>query len=407
MWRDFAKPHTRLHYSIPTDHVRRNRMRAARAWMGPWADKVATFPEFEDFREGGRLNIGTLESYDYYKDRLRCKTFDWYLNRFKDYYLGTGALPSETFNLREATTGLCLTASMSEKGKPEKFQLVECNKESEMQRFHGANQVRGSPGQCCSGIKLWNFDACVVSNAAGVSSAPCENFGGRGGQHVELDSGYVRWVDRAHPACLSAQGSRPDEVLRARSRGAAAGDPVKFAPCAAPDGLTPKGGQEFRRQSESEDGSFQLAQPGAGLCLGVRGEGRKGSLAMVGCDSSSLVDTTRWQMDSGVLKNVHWSLCVDAGGNQVPIPYPCYPVGTNPKQVFRLHENGWIEQPRTWADNGRNRWPAKCLDSRPVEPVALGVLNCSQVRAPNWERIWPAVPLETELWTAAQSRLPA
>ena len=108
MWRDPSKPKTQLRYSIPTDDVRRNRMRAVAAWLGPWAEKVRSFPEFEDFRAGGRLEIGSLENIRRYQEKLRCDGFASYLERFRDLYLGTGRLPVETFHLRDRRSGLCL-----------------------------------------------------------------------------------------------------------------------------------------------------------------------------------------------------------------------------------------------------------------------------------------------------------
>merc|ERR1712086_105075 len=73
----------------------------------------------------------------------------------------------------------------------------------------------------------------------------------------------------------------------------------------------------------------------------------------------------------GKLRNVEADRCVDAGDTVSPVLYPCYPAGSNPKQMFEMLENGQIKVPHSWGDNGRLRYPAKCLDSNPSKPVHL------------------------------------
>ena len=82
-----------------------------------------------------------------------------------------------------------------------------------------------------------------------------------------------------------------------------------------------------------------------------------------------------------------------------PILYPCYPVGTNFKQNYSLLDNGWLQLPSHWADNGRLRFPAKCLDTKPSQPVELKVADCTKAEQElqTWEKLWPETPLETKL----------
>jgi len=122
----------------------------------------------------------------------------------------------------------------------------------------------------------------------------------------------------------------------------------------------------------------------------------------VGDDGSD--DDVRWVLTKyggrWELKNVGLDLCVDSGSGRVPIMYPCYPAGTNAKQLFVVHGNGWIEVPRTWNDNGRNRWPAKCFDALPTEAVEVTSEHCRKAEEGDvyWELAYEEVPFETKLW---------
>eukprot|EP00406_Dinophysis_acuminata_P005001 CAMPEP_0179234776 /NCGR_PEP_ID=MMETSP0797-20121207/13065_1 /TAXON_ID=47934 /ORGANISM="Dinophysis acuminata, Strain DAEP01" /LENGTH=535 /DNA_ID=CAMNT_0020941969 /DNA_START=65 /DNA_END=1668 /DNA_ORIENTATION=- len=196
MWREPSKPQTQLHYQIPTEHVRRNRLRAATAWMGPWAEKVLSFPQFEDFRPGGRLGLGSLAGIEALQGRLKCRGFDWYLDRFRDFYAATGALPDEVFNLRDSQTGLCMHHNMGVESS-HAVTLVPCNRFSETQRFHAANSDARSH-RCCSGIKLWDFNLCPGSWRWGdLHVEACSRYGGSGNQLFQVTAdGLIVWKQR-------------------------------------------------------------------------------------------------------------------------------------------------------------------------------------------------------------------
>jgi len=409
MWRDANNPKTRLHYSIPTNDVRRNRLRAVQGWFGPWTDKVLGFPQFDDFREG-RLHVGSTESYEYYKKKLNCRPFEYYLHLFKDYYEGAGVLPERVFNLREKTSGLCLHAAVSSKGKPDKFVLQPCSAVSEQQRMHLANMIHKSHGQCCSGIKLWEFSACMTAHKlkTDVTATMCDQFGSNRGQTFSVTDGQLRWQSGA--GCVVPREANEQEKLRARARAnhsAHQNDVVKLESCAtSPDGKTAGVGQAFvQRERRASDGSVRLVAEGTNFCLGANAAKKEPQLALepcVGNDGSD--DDVRWVLTKHggrwELKNVGHSLCVDTGSGRIPILYPCYPAGTNLKQLFVVHENGWIEIPRIWNDNGRNRWPAKCFDALPTEPVGLTLEHCRKAEEAGvqWELAYEEVPFETKLW---------
>ncbi|CAK0888102.1 unnamed protein product [Prorocentrum cordatum] len=158
MWRDPRKPHTMMKYVIPSDHTRRNRLRAATAWLGAWAQKVRSFQEFEAFGPDGELSVGSLDNIERDRAGLGCGDFASYLDRFRDLYLDTGMLPERVFHLRKRGSQLCLH---HEKVWDESMglKLAPCSRRDERQRFHGAAAKDG--GGCCSGLKVWDLDECV------------------------------------------------------------------------------------------------------------------------------------------------------------------------------------------------------------------------------------------------------
>jgi len=407
MWRDPSKPKTMLHYAIPTNDVRRNRLRAAQAWMGGWADKVRSFPEFEDFAEGGPLHIGSLSNIDVYRDRLKCKGFDWYLNRFRDFYQDTGLIPESVFTLRHRASGLCLHHEMNA-GKSQGFSLLPCSRGSETQRFHAANGRGSKRGGCCSGLKVWDWDACLYSWGVDkdIGSSPCQHFGQSTSQHLALTQrGLLHW--NGGEGCVAALPEPPTPGGGSETRG------LQLAPCATSEsGAEAKASQAYAKHDVWRDGSFQLQRPSGtdghevevALCLSYFSDDGLQKLYAEPCRESER--RQRWTHDDGLLKNVAADRCVDANDMLTPILYPCYPPGSNLKQRLALLDNGWVELPRSWADNGRLRYPAKCLDAEPVAPKRLHVVQCAQAEdeGAHWEKLWEETPLETRLFREAEAK---
>lgn len=393
MWREASNPKTQLHYSIPTNDVRRNRLRAVDAWLGEFAAKVRTFPEFEDFAPGGPLQVGNLDNIVHYREKLKCKGFEWYMNRFQDYYLHTGMLPKQVFNLRDRRSKLCLSSELSS-GK--KISLLPCSRSSETQRFHESNAH--PRGGCCSGMKLWDFDACLAAFNQGEEpkADPCNLFGQISSQHVELSAdGLLTWNKGA--GCLSPK-NRDGKLPVALTRSAS--DPLVLAPCAAPEQVA-KAGQGFSKHELRSDGTFQLRLDNE-TCLGHGVWNGLTVLMTNPCGHGSDL----WSHEAGQIRNLALGLCVDANDMVTPILYPCYPPGQNSKQHYLHRDNGWLELPRSWADNGRQRFPAKCLDSLPVEPVELTVANCNDVQkaGDRWDKLWEEVPLETQIFQKIKAK---
>eukprot|EP00931_Biecheleriopsis_adriatica_P117247 TRINITY_DN92784_c0_g1_i1.p1 TRINITY_DN92784_c0_g1~~TRINITY_DN92784_c0_g1_i1.p1 ORF type:complete len:781 (+),score=146.08 TRINITY_DN92784_c0_g1_i1:107-2344(+) len=387
MWREASKPKTRLHYAIPTEHVRRNRMRAARAWMGEWADKLLTFPEFEDFKEGGRLHVDSLEVFDRYKKKLKCKGFDWYIEKFRHYYVDTGALPPSVFNLREKTTGLCIHHEY-QAGKSHAFVMAPCGQNSELQRFHPSNTI-GSGG-CCSGLKAWDWDACLqMSGGQKVTTSACTLFGGSNFQYFDVSSDGLIKVGRDKKKCLVPDSHASDKPPD---------DHAQLVACAAG-----KSGQSFQKVAEQDDGSFELHESGECISYAKDGEGDP-RLMRLPCESVSS-QARRWTYHDEQLKNLEANLCLDAG-NQWPILYHCYQPRTNSKQKWSLTEDGLIQQPRSWNDNGRLFYPSKCLDLKPLAQQQLSIVGCDEAKKKGhtWEKLWEEVPLESKLYASAKGK---
>merc|ERR1719204_2201590 len=110
------------------------------------------------------------------------------------------------------------------------------------------------------------------------------------------------------------------------------------------------------------------------------------------CDGS---ERQRWRYVPGTggyhsLASAQGDDCVEAGGGGQPIVFRCLLDDTFLGQRLTIRENGWVEIPRFWTDNGRKRAPARCLDSRPLPPVEAYAAerDAAQKAGVEWEQIW-------------------
>jgi len=204
MWRKPEDPRTRARYSVKANAANKNRMRAASAWFGEFAEKLNSFPLSVDpswrkaVHMGSRSNepwYGDLENILAVKRRLKCKSFAWFMHRFKNVYEDGGLLPSETFNLRTGDSCLEFRGKAGTSADGKGFAtLNRCSSESDRQRWHGANRDTSQPGQpCCSGIRAWNTDQCItgVDDRGRLKTAVCDIAGSRADQAWQLDGGNL------------------------------------------------------------------------------------------------------------------------------------------------------------------------------------------------------------------------
>ena len=194
MWRKPDDPRTRAKYTLKAGAASRNRLRAAVAWFGDFSEKLSSFPGLQSERRNsdGTPWYGDLSNILEVKNRLKCKSFAWFMHRFKHIYEDGGLIPKETFTLKDSS-GLCLTyeglAGTSPNGKGTAV-LAPCTG-GERQRWHGANRRDG--GECCSGLRAWNTDQCVSGVVDGkISTFVCDVSGRSAVQAWQFDSGQLK-----------------------------------------------------------------------------------------------------------------------------------------------------------------------------------------------------------------------
>eukprot|EP00971_Amphidinium_carterae_P111017 2199045-Amphidinium_carterae.1 len=124
MFRVTNKPQTHAKYHAEGADASKNKLRAAKAWMGEFIEKVLDNPEFEDFRSG-KKTLGNMSSFDRIKRKLSCSDFSHFLDKFHYIYFDSGYIPEEVFQLQEVSTGLCLERLASRDSTNPVF-LVPC-----------------------------------------------------------------------------------------------------------------------------------------------------------------------------------------------------------------------------------------------------------------------------------------
>ncbi|CAD7955277.1 unnamed protein product [Amoebophrya sp. A120] len=178
MWRVHSDPRTQRKYSVPGNSVTVNRFRAAKAWMGEYAQKMEN--EFGYGRgQRGSNWYGDLANLLSVKQKNNCREFGWYLNRFRHVYIDGGLIPEHTFLIeqvfnengkvagaaQESSSStkinqkkkLCLTylrgSGTSSDGNGE-VGFKDCDPRNDRQRWHLANYRKG--------LRAWNTDQCLV-----------------------------------------------------------------------------------------------------------------------------------------------------------------------------------------------------------------------------------------------------
>lgn len=222
MWRDGSKG-TQAGYTVSSGDIEVNRARAAKINMGSWFDKTLTFPTFAGFRPEQGLPGATSSKLDVSvmvqkKKDLKCKDFGWYLNRFKNIYADGGLVPSKIFQLKavdRSGKAWCLVRSSGEwnsAGAPDgsaKFEECEAVGTGEKavgesktylssnQWWHPSNRLTTgaeTDGKCCSGIRAWNTDQCLLSEVhkgeLSVNTRVCD-MQGPSEQQIKLVRGKI------------------------------------------------------------------------------------------------------------------------------------------------------------------------------------------------------------------------
>jgi glycosyltransferase involved in cell wall biosynthesis len=219
MWRVANDARTHPKYDVPANAAQKNRMRAAVAWFGEYAEKLRQFPELradEKDPDGGPW-YGDISNIVSVRTDLKCKSYSWFMHRFKHVYEDAGLIPRETFRLRSgpsSTSGLavgeCLTymgqAGTSPDGKGV-AQMMPCDERNERQRWHGANRDTAKADQsCCSSLRAWNTDQCINTAENGqVHTFVCDVSGATSGQAWQLTSdGRMMQQGYVSSSCIDA-----------------------------------------------------------------------------------------------------------------------------------------------------------------------------------------------------------
>jgi hypothetical protein len=235
-----------------------------------------------------------------------------------------------------------------------------------------------------------DINGMCIDAASGMDNGPlaypCHPREAQSRQQLFTDkNGKLSWIG-LQPGmpllCMDPLGTGPTQTL------------ATFTICGeAGDGISPKPGQAFLKHDVQSDGSFQLQEASLGTCLTAD----RGGVIAAPCGPHA---EQRWTQTGTSLKNVAEGLCLNAIHDWSIHLHAC----SDPYiRVLKIHENGWIEIPRSFADNGRVRYLARCLDIQPVDPVDLKMGHCSEAAnsGTSWERVWEEVPLETRLFKEA------
>jgi len=184
MWRS-GGARTRARYGPSGFGPTNNRGRVAAAWFGA----------FLPFYRGSSVEASEVANFRPVKRRLGCKPFSFFLYRFRKIYVDAGILAEQVFHLRDAVTGLCLTASSV-------LTLATCAEGSRGQSFQLGNLDVGLH-RCCSGIRLVGKDDCFDHvDSAGVHFYACDVSGNNRNQRWTLrDDGRIVHKDET---CLAS-----------------------------------------------------------------------------------------------------------------------------------------------------------------------------------------------------------
>ena len=203
MWRDGTEK-TKAKYKLGAGDAIKNRARAVKAHLGPWYEKTLTFPSFKQWK-GVDLDTSSITNSF---SNLKCESFEWYLNRFKNIYRDAGVIPKEVFQIEAKTSSgssLCLqlkSMGWTNYGSADELVMKEClagpPTEPKAQWWHTSSRLQDD-GSCCGSLRAWNTDQCVDGRNPALGAASIKTY------TCDLDSGVE--------AMLESTGGNGDEFL--------------------------------------------------------------------------------------------------------------------------------------------------------------------------------------------------
>ena len=93
-------------YAINTTQIHVNKARAIDVWFDEWASYYYRANPFDKDRRSSNESLAPRFAI---KERLGCKPFSTFVEKFKDTFIQHELLPTSVFHLRDVTTGLCVS----------------------------------------------------------------------------------------------------------------------------------------------------------------------------------------------------------------------------------------------------------------------------------------------------------
>lgn len=191
MFRDNKKRETKAIYRIPGNSAPINRAKAMKAHASMFYENKTKV--FGTFQHMSGVDTSSIERA---LEKLQCKDFYWYLEHFAHIYRDAGLIPKQVFQITPdgGKTCLALQSPIAWGGavSNENLVTVPCDTHDGFSAAGGVQffhlSARNSDGKCCSGLRMWNTNACL---AAGMKAKWCYLDGD--GQKAELTpEGYLK-----------------------------------------------------------------------------------------------------------------------------------------------------------------------------------------------------------------------
>jgi GT2 family glycosyltransferase len=329
MWRTNDKPQTKAKYTVPEGSVNRNRYAAALGWFDEYIEKVHEFSIFSKYASPTTAPLPNVDSMMDVRNRLQCKPFQAYIDRFSKLYFHAGVLPAVKFRIRDVNTNLCLARRNSGNRENHNVVAAACSTDDPAQLWHRGNR---DGDKCCSGLRSYDSMYCLSGGRGGaVSATECNTFGRNDQQFVFVTSeGEVKFGKSN--TCVSLAASTDDVIVQTPCDTTGFRKEFTTKPVENNDGLG--------------HGWFQIVEATTGMCWTsfspVGGDADPGSIELTTCDSRSIAQHFKL-VESFVPGQVQirtWeNLCLDAADGKRILAYVCYDnTSENRKQVFRFDE---------------------------------------------------------------------
>ena len=323
MWRVNSKPQTKAKYTVPEGAVNSNRYRVALAWMDDYLDKANDFSVFSRFvGKKPKSPLPDISSILEVKNRMSCKPFQWFVDKFSSVYFKSGVLPEKIFRIRDENSNLCLARRSTDNRQEHRIVAAPCSLDDNMQLWHKGNR---DGGECCSGLRNYDSMYCLAGGQGGrVHGHECNTYGRVHDQHVIIrDDGEIFF--NKMDTCVSVAANKDIVVHQAECD---------------EEGVL----KEFVLKT-LQNGKTQIVESTTNECLTAFSpvENESGSVELATCSEHIVAQQFTLKESSlipGAVEIVTWeNLCLDAGDGQHVFAYSCYEAATveevNKKQFYK------------------------------------------------------------------------